>query len=33
MGDMALQGVSAFFIGALLGVAYHVCASVLHLFD
>lgn len=33
IGDLLLQGVYAFFIGALLGVAYHVCVNVLHLFD
>jgi len=32
IGDLAIQGVYAFFIGALLGAAYHVCANVLHLF-
>jgi hypothetical protein len=32
IGDLVIQGLYAFFIGALLGVAYHFSVNVLHLF-
>ena len=32
IGDLVIQGIYAFVIGALLGVAYYVCTNILHLF-